>query len=222
MTELRLRSPMAARRELAAAGIRFSDWRAVTTLEEALAAGTEVGFPVVLKSATARVVHKSDAGLVAVGIESRHELAVAYQQITARTRSTISSDTDPTVTVESMERGAIELLAGVRRDDVFGPVLAVGLGGTDVEVHCDITLRVLPVDEVEIREMLAELRSYPLLTGHRNRCRVDIDAFIHIALGLTGHVAAHGDIAEAELNPVIVRCLGAGAVAVDARIITFT
>jgi succinyl-CoA synthetase beta subunit len=220
VTVPKLLSPVDARRDLAASGIPFSDWRVVRTTEEAREAATAVGFPVVLKAASDRVAHKSEAGLVEVGIPNQPALADAVERMMERLRGIVGEDPGPLeLTVEAMEHGEIELLAGVRRDPVFGPVLAVGLGGTAVEVHRDVALRVLPVSGQEVHVMLRELRSHPLLVGYRNSCPVDTQAFARIALALAHHILTKDDVLEIDLNPVLVRCSGGGAVAVDARVI---
>jgi len=205
------------RRELEALGVRFARWVVVDDAATAVEAADRIGYPVVAKIVSDVVVHKTDAGLVEVGIADAAELREVLRRMKGQMRSLAGSPLSQ-ILIEQMCAGERELLIGVRRDEVFGAVVIVGLGGVDVEIHDDISIRIAPITDADVREMFGELRSAPLLLGHRNRCPVDLDAVIPFVRALVGHLEADDNIVDIEINPVIARCNGDGAVAVDARI----
>lgn len=205
------------RRELEALGVPFGRWAVVDDAAAAAEAAERIGYPVVAKIVSDAVVHKTDAGLVEVGIADAAELGEVLHRMSGQVRS-ISGSPSFQILIEQMSAGERELLLGVRRDEVFGSVVVVGLGGVDVEVHDDVSIRIAPIADAEVHEMFRELRSAPLLLGHRNRCPVDLDAVVPLVRALVGHLEADDRIVDIEINPIIARCKGDGAVAVDARV----
>lgn len=207
------------RRRLEQRGVAFARWVVADSVEATLAGARTIGFPVVAKVVSDAVVHKSDAGLVVVAIGDEVELRRVLAEMSAKVEVAAGHGVPFEFLVEEMVAGEVELLVGVRRDATFGAAVAVGLGGTAVEIHADVSLRILPVTVDDVRSMLTELRSFPLLDGYRNRCPVDVDAFVEVVLAVAECAAADERVVELELNPVVVRCVGGGAVAVDARMI---
>jgi acyl-CoA synthetase (NDP forming) len=201
---------LASRTLLAEAGVPFPPAHRVETLAEAKAAAREIGYPVVLKALG--LLHKSDAGGVALGIESEEGLERQLTAMATRLRPEAYA-------VERMERGAdgIELIAGCRRDRRFGPIAMVGLGGVYAELLADVAVALAPVSEEEAEALLRSLRGAPLLLGARGRPGVDVRGAAHAVAALSRLAAAHPEIAEIEVNPLLAT--PAGALGLDARIV---
>ncbi|MDH3667787.1 MAG: acetate--CoA ligase family protein [Paracoccaceae bacterium] len=208
-------SGVEARALVAEAGIPFAPWSAADGADAACVAAAQIGWPVALKTAAADVVHKSDAGCVALGLSDEATLRAAYDQVTANA-ATAGSATPDGVLVERMAEGLAEVVLGIKRSETFGPVLMLGLGGIWVELLQDTSLRLCPITEGEARAMLTGLRGAALLTGRRGRPPCDLDAIAEAAASLSRLAIVRPDILELDLNPVLA--LDAGAVAIDARV----
>jgi acyl-CoA synthetase (NDP forming) len=200
----------AAREALAAAGIPFGAARIVTGREEAVAAAAELGYPVVLKALGQ--LHKSDTRGVVLGLLDAHELAAAYEDLAAR----LAPGTYSVETAENVGAG-FELLAGVRRDPRFGPLVVVAAGGLHAETLRDTAVALAPVDEAAAEELIRSLGSAAELAGVRGRPSLDVAAAADAVAALSRFGAAHPEVAEAEVNPLLVR--RDGAVGLDARIV---
>ena len=202
----------AARELLAAAGIPFAEARRVAGVQEALPTAAELGFPVVLK-AVGRL-HKSDGGGVAVGLADPRELAEALTRMEGAL-------TPPWYSVERLAPVAegIELIVGAKRDPRFGPVLLVGAGGLYAEVMRDVAVALAPASEAAAEALLRSLQVASLLDGARGRPPVDVRAAARAAATLSRFAAEHPEIAEVELNPLLVT--PEGALGLDARIVPF-
>jgi acyl-CoA synthetase (NDP forming) len=198
-----------ARALLAAGGVPFEPARVVSSAAKAEAAAAELGYPVVLKALG--TLHKSDVGGVVLGLGDESALAAAYAELHERLAP-------PAMAVERMATldHGVELLVGARWDARFGPVALVGLGGVFTEVLRDVAVALAPVDEAVARELLLSLRAAPLLLGARGRPPVDLDAAAAAVAALSRVAAAHPEIAEIEVNPLLA--LPTGAVGLDARV----
>jgi acyl-CoA synthetase (NDP forming) len=202
-----------ARALLSAGGVPFVVQRTVTRLEGALATAQEIGYPVVVK-ALGRL-HKSDAGGVVLGLADEAELERAFKDLALRLRA-------PEYSIEAMAPlgDGIELLIGARWDARFGPVALVGSGGVYTEVLRDTAVALAPVSEAQAAELILSLRAAPLLTGARGRPPLDVAAAAASLAALSRVSAAHPELAELEVNPLLVT--PAGALALDARLIPAT
>ncbi len=200
----------AARAALAEAGIAFGEARTVAGREEALTAAAELGYPVVLKALGP--LHKSDAGGVVVGLRDERDFAAAFDDLAAR----LASEAFSVETAEDVAAG-FELLVGARRDPRFGPLVVVAAGGLHTETVRDVAAALAPVDEVTAEELVRSLGSAPLLTGVRGRPPLDVTAAARAVAALSYFAAAHPEIAEVEVNPLLVR--REGAVGLDARFV---
>ncbi|CDO88226.1 CoA-binding protein [Mycobacterium triplex] len=201
---------MAARNAFAAAGIDFVAAHEIRTIIELGGAADELRPPYVLKALG--LLHKSDAGGVVVGLASRDDLFEAHRSLSAKLRPCSFS-------VEEMAdlAGGIELIVGARWDSRFGPTVLVGIGGTATEVLRDVQVALAPVDDAAALRMLERLRTAPLLHGHRGKPAVDVAAAARTIARFSHYAAAHPEIAELEINPLLVTA--SGATALDARIV---
>jgi acyl-CoA synthetase (NDP forming) len=199
-----------ARELLAAGGVPFVPARTVTDAEGALAAAGTIGYPVVLKALG--LLHKSDAGGVVLGLRDDAALAAAFADLRDRLAP-------PAFSVERMAPvgDGVELLVGARWDPRFGPVALVGLGGVLTEIISDVAVALAPLDAAHARELLLSLRAAPVLLGVRGRPPVDLDAAAATVAALSEVAAAHPEIAEIEINPLLA--LPQGALGLDARIV---
>ncbi|RAY15599.1 CoA-binding protein [Actinomadura craniellae] len=208
----------AASRDLAAShGVPLVPATLVRTREEARAAADALGYPVALKVCSASIPHKSDIGGVALMVTGPREAADAFDRVHAAGRA--HADDVEGVLVTPMRRGGIELFAGVTVDPVFGPVLAVGLGGVFVEVLEDVSLRPLPVSPGEVEEMLGELRGAALLRGIRGGVPADVGAVARAVSALTRAASSLGSALHTlEINPWWVH--GSQVEALDVLVVT--
>jgi acyl-CoA synthetase (NDP forming) len=199
-----------ARELLAAAGLPFVEARRAETREAALSAAAELGYPVVLKALG--LLHKSDAGGVAVGIPNEAELERSLTDMATRL-------SPPGYSVERTADvgGGVELIVGARRDPRFGPVALAGLGGVYAELLGDVAVALAPVAEADAERLLRSLRGARLLAGARGRPPVDLPAAARALAALSRVAAAHPEIAEIEINPLLVT--PGGALGLDARLV---
>ena len=198
---------------LAEYGIRFADSRLATSAEEAIAAAAALGRPVALKVQSPQIPHKTDAGVVALGVHGDEAIGRAYEEVLAAARRAAGAEIRG-VLVQAMAPAGVEMLVGIHRDATFGPMLTLALGGIHAEVLRDAALAPVPVSRDDAEALLATLRGKALLDG------ADTQALIGVAVGLSQFAADHGErIAELDLNPVIVHAAGHGASAVDALIV---
>jgi acyl-CoA synthetase (NDP forming) len=206
-----------AKQILAACGLTVPKGR-LTTATEAPRAAAEIGFPVVLKAVGANLAHKTEAGAVALGLESEEQVADAA----SRMRDNLSeAGREPGgFLVERMVTGAVaELIVGVKRDDSFGLALVVGSGGILVELARDSTALLLPTNRQAVVEALASLKAAKLLSGYRTGRKGDFEAAVDAVMTVAEYAEAHRDrLVELDVNPLLVLPAGAGVVAVDALI----
>lgn len=193
-----------ARDYVAEAGVPVVPAELVNSGTEAALAAKRLGWPVALKVCSPDIPHKSDIGGVALGLRSAAEVRRAYGRV-MRAADAVPGARIRGVLVSPMRGGGVELLAGVTVDPVFGPVLAIGLGGIFVEIVRDTSLRVLPVGDGEIRGMLGELRGAALLRGARGRRLADLDRIARVVATAAECALALGDRFQAlEINPLWV------------------
>ena len=207
-------SAEAAGELLAAYGIPAARSRLVRTPDQAAAAQAELGGPVAVKIAAA--IHKSDVGGVAQSISAPQAAAQAVTAIRAALAEADLAGQAAEFLVQEQIRDGVEMIVGVTHDPAFGPLVLVGLGGTTVEVLGDVAVRITPLSNTDVDEMLRSLRSYRLLTGYRQSPPLDVAAFAELLHRVSAMVEDIPEIAELDLNPVFVR--QRGAVAADVRV----
>jgi acetate---CoA ligase (ADP-forming) len=195
-------------------GLPLLETRVVAGPGEAGEAAEELGVPVALKAVAKGLLHKSDAGGVRLGLEGGEGVRAAGEEIVeAVGRAGYRLEA---LLLQPMAPGGVELLMGVVHDQSFGPVIACGAGGTSVELLGDVAVRITPLTDLDAREMLRGLRTFPLLDGYRGAPRCDVAAVEEMLLRLGALVEAHPEVVELDANPVVVTA--SGAVIVDARI----
>ncbi|MFD7877864.1 acetate--CoA ligase family protein [Streptomyces sp. NPDC059766] len=208
-------SEHAAKQLLRAYGIRVPREQLVTSAAAAVRAAGLVGYPVVMKASGARIAHKTELGLVKIGLTSASQVRDAYRELTEIARYE-DVPLDGVLVCQMVERG-VEMVVGVTHDDLFGPTVTVGLGGVLVEVLRDTAVRVPPFGEDQARTMLTELRGRALLDGVRGRPPADVDALVEVVLRVQRMaLELGGELAELDINPLLVLPQGQGAVALDA------
>jgi acetyl coenzyme A synthetase (ADP forming)-like protein len=202
-------------RLLEAYGIPCAAHETARDAEGAAAAAARVGFPVAVKLDGEAFLHKSDVGGVVLGLRDEAAVRDAATRLSARARAA-APGAPWRLLVQRMAEPGTELLMGVRADPVFGPLLAVGLGGVQVEVWKDVAFGLVPLTRVLARRLLERLRGFPLLQGYRGSPRVDLAAVEDALLRLSRLAEERPEVVEIEMNPVVAG--PGGVVAVDARV----
>jgi acetyltransferase len=203
---------------LEAYGIPVAPYSVARTVDEAREAAERIGWPVVLKVLSPRIVHKSDVGGVFVGVEDEHELRLAWTHVAveAPRRAGIGADEVDGVLVQKMVGGGKETIIGMTSDPQFGPVLMFGLGGIYVEALGDVVFRVQPVTGVDAHDMVRSIRGVKLLQGVRGEPASDLAAVEEAIARISQLVGDHPEIREMDVNPWLA--FPEGGVAVDGRI----
>jgi succinyl-CoA synthetase beta subunit len=165
------------------------------------------------------IIHKSDAGGIALDLDNREEIVDAYEAIMRNCRKNVSHALIEGVSLSEMVRPGVEMIIGARRDAIFGPTIMVGLGGIYVEVMKDVAFRSLPLDRPEIQTMIKEIRAYPLLLGVRGEEMKDINKLVESIIKIGAIIRSCKGISDIEINPLVVYEQGMGAKAVDVRIL---
>jgi len=245
LSPIEVRSPCASaasevREALAAAGPALCEWEArpilarygigtnalgtlSATAEEAVSALGRIGAPVALKVQSPDILHKTEACAVALGLTTPEEVRTAYASVLANARRHAANARILGVLVQPMAARGREIILGVKRDQTFGPLLMVGVGGVAVEVMKDVALAPVPLRADEARALLARLRGARLLDAHRGAPAGDVEALVDLMVRLGTFASDHADaIAEIDLNPVLVHAHGKGVSVVDALIVKGT
>jgi acyl-CoA synthetase (NDP forming) len=197
--------------------IPYPAFRFVTSLEKALDAAHEIGYPVVIKVVSQDILHKSEAGGVITGIANDSGLRKAYSTLRTSLRMRAPNSCIQGTLVCKQAPDGLEAMVGVKQDPAFGPIVLFGLGGIFTEALNDTTLRVAPFDREVAREMIREIRAYPLLAGARGRNAIDEEALVELLESVSRLACEHPEIVEMDLNPV--RLFPEGLMVLDARVI---
>jgi len=202
---------------LEAYGLRMAPSRLARSSAEAIAAAQELGYPVVLKIASSRILHKTDVGGVRIDLRNADEVGTAFREMT---RTLIRQDPDLAVQVQGMVSGGREVILGMKRDLQFGPLMMFGLGGIFVEALHDIAVRVHPLTDAGARSMIEGIRAFPVLAGMRGDKPVALPLIEESLLRLSQLVSDfEDDLEELDLNPLIVTHRRDRSYVVDARIL---
>lgn len=205
---------------LRAAGIVLPDEVLVRDkggLDEAV---VRVGFPLVMKIQSPDIAHKSEVGGVRVNITTKGEVFLAFEALLNNARKHRPEATIQGVLVGPMAKKGVEIIVGTMTDRTFGPMVMVGLGGITTELFRDVVYRPAPVSAEEAGAMLASLKAAPLLNGFRGAAKADVAAVAQLIADISVLAARHAaEIAEIELNPVLVHAEGQGVTIVDALVV---
>lgn len=198
-------------------GIPVTKFAVAKNEMEATQFAGKIGFPVVLKIVSPDVIHKFDVGGVVLSLNSKTEVRNAYNEILRNVKKHKPNAKILGVLVQEMAPQSTEVIVGATKDPQFGPALMFGLGGIFVEVLKDVTFRIAPISESDAKEMITEVKAYPILKGYRGQPPADVEAIVNILLNTSRLVTEHQEIKELDLNPIMV--YEKGAKTVDARII---
>ena len=199
------------------AGIPVVEAEVARSKKEAIDISHEMGFPIVLKISSADVVHKSDSGGVKLGLANATQVGKAYSEILSSIKQAYPKAHIDGVSVQPMAAPGVEVIVGMSKDAQFGPVLMFGLGGILVEVLKDVSFRIVPVTARDAKEMIREIKGYPVLEGYRGQKPASISALEKLIVKVSQFVEKNPQIRELDLNPIFA--YPDKAVAVDARII---
>ena len=202
---------------LSEAGIPVVETKLATSKQEAIAISKKLGYPVALKIVSPEITHKSDVGGVKLGLKTSRQVETAYEGILSAVKQKYPHAVIDGVSVQKMARPGTEVIIGMTKDVQFGPVLMFGLGGILVELLKDVSFRIVPLEKEDAREMIREIKGYPILDGFRGLEPVDVSVLEEILLKLSRFVDGNPEIKELDLNPIFA--YGDGAVAADARVI---
>jgi succinyl-CoA synthetase beta subunit len=206
-------SEAASKELLATFGVPFPTERVVSTAADAAAAATEIGFPVVVKLGGDAIAHKTERGLVRLGLGSAEQVGDAAEALLA---AATPDDGEVHLLVAPMLRATRELIAGLHDDPQFGMTVMLGVGGILAEAVADVSFRLVPITRVDAEEMIDDLALQALLGPFRGEPAVDRAAVADVLLGLSEAAAQRADIASADLNPLLV--VDGRPVAVDALV----
>ena len=198
-------------------GIPVTKFKVALNVNEAAKYANEIGYPVVLKIVSPDIIHKSDAGGVIINLKTPAEVKDAYNKILENVKKCKLDAKIVGVLVQEMAPQSTEVIVGAIKDPQFGQTLMFGLGGIFVEVLKDVNFRIAPLTTDDAKEMITQLKAYPLLQGYRNTPPADIDALVAILCSTSRLVMDNPEIKELDLNPVMA--YQKGAKTVDARII---
>lgn len=198
-------------------GVPTPAFRVAHTSSEAIAFADQLSFPVVLKIISEDILHKTEAGGVILGLNSKEQVKAGYEQLLSNVRGYKEDARIDGVLVQQMAPRGVEVIVGGLRDSQFGPTVLFGLGGIFVEVLKDASFRVAPITDLDAQQMIREIHSYPILQGVRGQPPSDEDAITLIIQATSRMLLENPEIQQTDLNPVMV--YAKGATVVDARIV---
>jgi acyl-CoA synthetase (NDP forming) len=198
-------------------GIPVPDFKLIKSEDEIAGLAKEINFPIVMKIVSPDIIHKSDAGGVKVGVKDEEDARTAYQEIVSKAIKYNKKAQICGIIAYKIIPQETEIIIGMMKDPHFGPVIMFGLGGIFVEVLKDISFRILPIEERDAREMIAEIKGYEILKGIRGEPPRDIQAIEEVLMKVSKLTMENPEIKEIDLNPVFV--FDKGLQVVDARMI---
>ena len=202
---------------LGEAGIPVAQAKIARHKKEAISLSSDMGFPVALKIISSDITHKSDIGGVRLGLRNYAQVGKAYTEVMNSVKGTFPQARIEGISVQRMAPPGVEVIIGMTKDPQFGPLLMFGLGGVLVEILKDVSFRIVPVSRRDARNMIREIKGYPLLEGYRGTSPVDIPFLEEMIEKVSDFVETYPEIKELDLNPILA--YSKGAVAVDARIL---
>ncbi len=198
-------------------GIPVPDFKLIKSEDEIARLAKEINFPIVMKIVSPDIIHKTDAGGVKVGVKDEEEARMIYQEIISKAIKYNKKASISGVIAYTMVPQGTEIIIGMMKDPHFGPVIMFGLGGIFVEVLKDISFRILPIEEIDAREMITEIKGYEILKGARGNPPRDIRAIEEVLMKVSKLTMENPEINEIDLNPIFA--FENGIQVVDARMI---
>ena len=202
-----------SKRVLQAYGVPITRERLVSSAKDAKEGADKIGYPVVLKCCAFDLLHKTEAGLIAVGLNSAKEVVEALKLLRQRAGEGYTG----AFIVQEMVKGPRELMIGMKRDNQFGPAVMFGLGGIFTEILEDVSFRLAPLSIKDARQMISEIRAAKILGGLRGLPAVDKKLLARAIIGVGKAAAENPEILEIDINPLIIR--GDKPIAVDGLIV---
>jgi acetate---CoA ligase (ADP-forming) subunit beta len=198
-------------------GISVTKFNLAKNEKEATSMAEQIGYPIVLKIVSPDIIHKSEAGGVLVNLRNSADVSAGYKKIVENAKKFNANAQIVGVLVAEMAPQSTEVIVGAIKDAQFGQTVMFGLGGIFVELLKDVNFRVAPLSAEDAKEMITQLKAYPLLNGYRNTPPADINALVAILCNVSRLVMDNPEIKELDLNPIMA--YPKGAKTVDARII---
>lgn len=202
-----------AKRLLSGYGVPVTREGLARDAAEAVAIARRIGGPVALKACGAGLLHKTEAGLVRLNLTAEAQVAAAYAELAAR-----AGGNHEGILVQEMVAGPREVVAGLVRDAQFGPCVMLGLGGVFIEALDDAVMRMAPVDEADVAQMVGDLRCKAIFGPWRRQAPADLKALAAVMAGLSRIGLKHRTVSEIDINPLVVTAAGS-IVAVDALVV---
>lgn len=200
-------------------GIRTSGARPASNRGEAASVAKSLGFPVAMKVRSPDVVHKTDVQGVRLNLRTEEEAAKAFDEIRIALARLQPKAQFAGVTVERMVGGGVETIVGVTRDPSFGPIVLFGQGGVTAELLRDVAVRVAPLTDRDAEEMVREIRGFPLLDGYRGAPKANVASVVDLLHRVSRLASELEEVAELDLNPVLVFPEDQPCIALDARVL---
>jgi acetyl coenzyme A synthetase (ADP forming)-like protein len=210
-------TPEELTRVLNAFGLPLVPAPSASSEDEAAAVAAIIGFPVVMKVSSPEILHKTEAGAVVVNLTTESAVRTAFRQLAAKVPDALRPASESAIVVQPMIKNGVETLIGVTADPLFGPLVAFGLGGIQVEVLRDVAFRIAPLTDKDADDLMGSVRGFKLLQGHRGQPAADIHALRDLLLRVSLMCARVPEIQELDLNPVMALPEGHGCRIVDAR-----
>lgn len=206
-----------ANKLLSSVSIPMAMSRLCKTIDEAKIEAREIGFPVVMKILSPDILHKTEAGCVFIGIKNAEDVEKKYNRILENAKDYKPNAKIDGVLVQEMAPKGLELIIGMKHDPQFGPVIIIGSGGIYVEVYKDVSLRLIPIDRLDAKEMIKETKIYDIIKGARGT-KYDLEVLIDSLMKLSKLAFDNKKILEIDINPFFLYEEGEGGKGVDALI----
>ena len=194
-------------------GIPFLPEANVATSDDALLAGTAIGFPLVAKLCGDNIAHKTERGLVRLMIQTGPDLQAAVEDLLSKATA---DDGEVTVLIAPMVQATRELIAGITFDEQFGQTVMLGIGGIFTEVIADVAIRLVPITEIDAEDMIAELQTQSFLNAFRGEPEVDRRVLVKILMALSEFASSSPNVISVDLNPLMI--VDGAPIAVDALV----
>lgn len=184
-------------------GLPTGEFKLATSAQDAAAAATELGFPVVMKIVSDQIIHKTEAGGIKLNVQDEQQAADVFETLISNAKAYNPEAVIDGVLISPMVKAGVEVIVGGMYDVQFGSVIMFGLGGVFVEIFKDVRFRMAPIDKTEALKMIRSIQAYPMLCGARGQQSVNLDALAELLMKVSQYLAENQDVTEIDINPVI-------------------